>query len=160
MRIGVPREIKDHEYRVGITPAGVKALVNARHKVYIEKGAGIGSSISDSTFKFAGANIIKSAKEVYSVADMIMKVKEPLPEEYPLLRENQILYTFLHLASNRKLTQALINRKVIAIGYETIQIKNGTLPILTPMSEIAGKMSIQIGASYLQKDKGGRGILL
>src|SRR3989338_6077564 len=147
MRIGVPREIKDHEYRVGITPAGVKALVNARHKVYIEKGAGIGSSISDSTFKFAGANIIKSAKEVYSVADMIMKVKEPLPEEYPLLRENQILYTFLHLASNRK---------VIAIGYETIQIKNGTLPLLTPMSEIAGKMSIQIGASYLQKDKGGR----
>lgn len=160
MKIGVPKEIKDHEYRVGITPSGVKALVNARHKVYIEKGAGLGSGISDSVFKFAGANIIKSAKEVYSVADMIMKVKEPLPEEYPFLKENQILYTFIHLASNKKLTQALINRKVIAIGYETIQIKNGTLPLLTPMSEIAGKMSIQIGASYLQKDKGGRGILL
>ncbi len=160
MKIGVPKEIKDHEYRVGITPAGVKALVNAKHKVYIEKGAGLGSGISDHLFKFAGANIIKSAKEVYSIADMIIKVKEPLPKEYPLLKENQILYTFLHLASSRKLTQALINRKVIAVGYETIQIKNKTLPLLTPMSEIAGKMSIQIGASYLQKDKGGRGILL
>ena len=160
MKIGVPKEIKDHEYRVGITPAGVKALVNAGHKVYIEKGAGLGSGISDHLFKFAGANIIKSAKEVYSIAEMIIKVKEPLASEYSLLKENQILYTFLHLASSRKLTQALINRKVIAVGYETIQIKNGTLPLLTPMSEIAGKMSIQIGASYLQKDKGGRGILL
>jgi len=160
MRIGIPKEIKDHEYRVGITPSGVKALVKAGHKVYIEKSAGIESGINDSVFRSSGAKILQTPKEVYSASDMIIKVKEPLPEEYPLLKENQILYTFLHLASDRNLTQVLIQKKVIAIAYETIQLKNGALPLLTPMSEIAGKMSIQIGASYLQKDKGGRGILL
>lgn len=160
MRIGVPKEIKDHEYRVGIVPSGVKALVDAGHKVFIEKGAGTGSGIADSEYRLAGAKIIQSAKELYASSEMVVKVKEPLNAEYPFLKENQILFTFLHLASDINLTQALIDKKIIAIAYETIQLNNGTLPLLTPMSEIAGKLSIQIGASYLQKDKGGRGVLL
>ena len=160
MRIGVPKEIKDHEYRVGIVPSGVKALVDAGHKVYIEKGAGIGSGITDSDYRIAGAKIVQSAKELYASSEMVVKVKEPLPAEYLFLKESQILLTFLHLASDINLTQAMVDKKIIAIAYETIQLNNGTLPLLTPMSEIAGKMSIQIGASYLQKDKGGRGILL
>lgn len=160
MIIGVPKEIKNHEYRVGLVPAGVRALVRSGHKVVIQAGAGEGSGITDQEFIQAGAQILPMAPEVYGQADMIIKVKEPLPAEYPLLREGQILYAYLHLAPAPELTQALLDRKVIGVAYETIQLPDGSLPLLTPMSVVAGRMAIQIGAHYLEKGFGGRGVLL
>lgn len=160
MIIGVPKEIKISENRVGLTDAGVKQLVLEGHTVYVEKDAGLGSRITNEAYIQAGAKILDSAKEIYAKANMIWKVKEPLPDEYELLRENQILYTYLHLAAEPKLTKVLCERKVKSIAYETIQIADGSLPLLTPMSEVAGRMATQIGAFYLQKDHGGKGILL
>lgn len=160
MIVGIPKERKNHEYRVGIVPSGVRALTEAGAEVIIEKSAGAGSNIADAEYEESGAKIVSSAKEVFESSDMIIKVKEPIEEEYKYLREGLILYTFLHLASGRKLTEELLKRNVTAIGYETIQIENGTLPLLTPMSEIAGKLSVQVGASFLEKERGGRGVLL
>lgn len=160
MLIGVPKEIKISENRVGMTEAGVKQLVKEGHSIIVEKDAGVGSGITNEQYEKAGAKIIDSKKEVYQKADMIMKVKEPLPDEYDLLKENQILYTYLHLAAEAKLTKVLCERKVKAVAYETIQYDNGSLPLLTPMSEVAGRMATQIGAFYLQKDHGGKGILM
>lgn len=160
MIIGVPKEIKISENRVGITEAGVKQLVKEGNTVYIEKDAGLGSQITNEQYAKMGAKILDTKAEVYKKADMIMKVKEPLSDEYELLRENQILYTYLHLAAEPKLTKVLCERKVKAIAYETIQLPDGSLPLLKPMSEVAGRMATQIGAFYLQKDHGGKGILL
>ncbi|KYG67738.1 alanine dehydrogenase [Bdellovibrio bacteriovorus] len=160
MIIGIPKEIKISENRVGITEAGVRQYVKEGHTVIVEKDAGVGSGISNEQYEKAGAKIIDTKKEVYAKADMIQKVKEPLPDEYELMKENQILYTYLHLAAEAKLTKVLCERKVKAIAYETIQLDNGSLPLLTPMSEVAGRMATQIGAFYLQKDHAGKGILL
>jgi len=159
MIIGVPKEIKDHEYRIAIVPGGVQSMVKNGHTVLVEKGASEGSGISEKKYEESGARIVESKEELFATADMIMKVKEPLPEEFELLREGQILYTFLHLAPNPRLTEALVRKKVIGVAYETIE-ENGMLPLLTPMSEIAGKMSIQVGAYCLQKIGGGNGTLL
>lgn len=160
MIIGVPKEIKISENRVGLTEAGVRQYVTEGHTVIVEKDAGVGSGITNEQYEKAGAKIIDTKKEVYAKADMIQKVKEPLPDEYELMRENQILYTYLHLAAEAKLTKVLCERKVKAIAYETIQLDNGSLPLLTPMSEVAGRMATQIGAFYLQKNHGGKGILM
>jgi alanine dehydrogenase len=160
MIIGVPKEIKISENRVGLTEAGVKQLVQEGHTVLVQKDAGLGSRISNEAYLEAGAKLIETAKELYAKADMIWKVKEPLPDEYELMRENQILYTYLHLAAEPKLTKVLCERKVKSIAYETIQLEDGSLPLLTPMSEVAGRMATQVGAFYLQKDHGGKGILL
>ncbi|WP_373997730.1 alanine dehydrogenase [Bdellovibrio bacteriovorus] len=160
MIIGIPKEIKISENRVGITEAGVRQYVKEGHTVIVEKDAGVGSGISNEQYEKAGAKIIDTKKELYAKADMIQKVKEPLPDEYELMKENQILYTYLHLAAEAKLTKVLCERKVKAIAYETIQLDNGSLPLLTPMSEVAGRMATQIGAFYLQKDHAGKGILL
>jgi alanine dehydrogenase len=160
MIVGVPREIKSNEYRVSLVPAGVRALVEKGHKVIVERSAGEGSGISNEEYLGAGAVIRESPNDIYQEAEMIIKVKEPLPQEYDLLGEGQILYTFLHLAPALELTKALLRRKVIGIAYETVQLEDGSLPLLTPMSEIAGKMSIQLGCYYLQKENGGSGVLL
>lgn len=160
MLVGVPKEIKISENRVGMTEAGVRQLVKEGHSVIVEKDAGLGSGISNQDYEKAGAKIIDTKAEVYAKADMIVKVKEPLPDEYELMRENQILYTYLHLAAEPKLTKVLVDRKVKAIAYETIQKEDGSLPLLTPMSEVAGRMATQIGAFYLQRDHGGKGVLL
>ena len=159
MIIGVPKEIKNNENRVALTPAGVVNLVNAGQTVIIESGAGLGSSFSDDEYRAAGAEIIESASEVWAKADMIMKVKEPLESEYKYLRKGLILFTYLHLAAEPELTKALVENEVTAIAYETITVNN-TLPLLTPMSEVAGRMAAQIGAQFLEKSKGGKGILL
>ncbi len=160
MKIGVPSEIKNNENRVGLTDAGVQQLVLEGHEVFVQSGAGLGSFITDDCYKNAGATMLDSAQEIYETADMIIKVKEPLPAEYSLLKENQILYTYLHLAAEPELTKVLCERQVKAIAYETIEDKQGGLPLLTPMSAVAGRMATQVGAFYLQKDKGGKGILL
>ncbi|MBU2537850.1 MAG: alanine dehydrogenase [Proteobacteria bacterium] len=160
MIIGVPKEIKEKEFRVGIVPSGVKALVQAGHTVLLEQGAGEGSGITDEQYSSAGATLIPSAAEVWAKADLIMKVKEPLPPEYPLLRSGLILYTYLHLAPLPELTQALLDAKVTGVAYETVQLDNGFLPLLAPMSQVAGRMAIQVGAHFLEKETGGRGVLL
>lgn len=160
MIVGVPKEIKNKENRVGIVIAGVRALTHAGHKVLIQHNAGVGAGISDDDYRKAGATMIEAPKEIYDKADMIMKVKEPLPEEYQLLREGQILYTYLHLAADERLTKALMERKIVGIAYETIQPADGSLPLLAPMSAVAGRMATQIGATYLQHDHGGKGMLL
>lgn len=160
MIIGVPKEIKISENRVGLAEGGVRQLVKEGHTVYVENDAGVGSGISNEQFEKAGAKILPTKKDVYAKADMIVKVKEPLPDEYELMRENQIIYTYLHLAAEPKLTKVLCERKVKAVAYETIQYADGSLPLLTPMSEVAGRMATQVGAYYLQKDHGGKGILL
>lgn len=160
MIIGVPKEIKISENRVGLTEANVRQLVSEGHKVLVQKNAGLGSLIKDSDYEKAGAKLIDTAQEIYKTSEMIVKVKEPLADEYELLQPNQILYTYLHLAAEPKLTQVLCQKKVKAVAYETIQLDNGQLPLLTPMSEVAGRMATQVGASYLQKDHGGKGILL
>ncbi len=159
MRIGVPTEIKKDENRVAMTPAGAFTLVRSGHEVYIQKGAGLGSSFRDEEYVQAGANIVETAEEAWSM-DMVMKVKEPLKKEFPFFREDLILFTYLHLAAESELTQELISKRVTAIAYETVQLPNGSLPLLTPMSEVAGRMSTQVGAQYLQKPEGGKGILL
>ena len=160
MIIGVPKEIKNHEYRVAIVPPGVEALVENGHRVIIQESAGEGSGISDGEFIAAGAKIRLTAAEIFQDAEMIIKVKEPQPEEYPLLREGQLLFAYLHLAPAPALTRRLLERKVVGIAYETVQLDNGSLPLLTPSSEIAGKLSVQIGAHYLEKENGGNGVLL
>lgn len=159
MIIGVPKEIKNNENRVGIAPAGVTAFLNNGHEVWIEAQAGAGSGFSDDDYLAAGAKIVSTAQEVWS-AEMVIKVKEPLVEEYVYFREGLLLYTYLHLAPEAELTKALVDRKVVAIAYETIQFDNGALPLLMPMSEVAGRMSIQIGAQFLEKPHGGKGVLL
>ena len=160
MLIGIPKEIKKEEYRVGIVPAGVKTLVDAGHRVLVEKKAGEGSGISDEDYIRAGAEVRESKKDIWDEAEMIMKVKEPLPPEYDFMHEGQIIFTYFHLAPERKLTESLLERKVIGIAYETIELEDETLPLLTPMSEIAGRMAVHVGAYFLQKENDGRGILL
>ncbi len=160
MHIGLPKEIKAEEYRVGLTPVAVKAFVKHGHTVMVQSEAGVGSGFVDDDYRSAGALIVETNEEVFARADMIVKVKEPMPEEVPLLRDGQILYTYLHLAANKNLTQALLDRNIIGIAYETVERDDGSLPLLTPMSEIAGRLSVQEGAKYLEKPFGGRGILL
>lgn len=160
MIVGVPKEIKNKENRVGMVIAGVRALSSSGHTVLIQKSAGLGAGITDEEYMKAGAKIIESPKEIFERSDMIVKVKEPLPEEYPLLREGQILYTYLHLAADERLTKALMERKIIGIAYETIEMPDRSLPLLAPMSAVAGRMATQIGATYLQHDHGGKGMLL
>ncbi|WP_449443310.1 alanine dehydrogenase, partial [Ureibacillus acetophenoni] len=159
MRIGVPKEIKNNENRVAMTPAGVVTLTTAGHEVFIETGAGLGSSFTDEDYRAAGAVIVDTASEAWA-QEMVMKVKEPVSSEYQYFREGLILFTYLHLAPEYELTQNLIDKKVVGIAYETVQLPNRSLPLLTPMSEVAGKMSVQIGAQYLEKLSGGKGILL
>ncbi len=159
MKIGVPKEIKNNENRVAMTPAGVVTLTTAGHKVFIETGAGLGSSFTDQDYLSAGAVIVETAAEAWA-QDMVMKVKEPVSSEYQYFHEGLILFTYLHLAPEYELTQNLIDKKVVGIAYETVQLPNRSLPLLTPMSEVAGKMSVQIGAQYLEKMNGGKGILL
>jgi alanine dehydrogenase len=160
MKIGLPKEIKDNEYRVGLTPAGVNALVNAGHEVFVQKSAGEGSGFTDDQYVKAGGKILDTADEVWQTGDMIVKVKEPIAPEYPRMRENQLLFTYLHLAPEFELTKQMMERKVTGVAYETITDKHGKLPLLTPMSEVAGRMSVQVGATYLEKMNGGKGILL
>ena len=160
MIVGVPKEVKNHEYRVAMVPAGVRSLVHDGHTVLVQASAGEGSGISDAEYAEAGAQIRPAAETVFAEADMIVKVKEPLPQEYPLLREDQVLFTYLHLAPAPELTRALLDRGVIGIAYETVQLVNGSLPLLTPMSEVAGRLSIQVAAHWLEKENGGSGVLL
>ena len=159
MTIGVPKEIKTEEYRVGMTPAGVEQLAKRGHQTIVQVGAGIGSGFTDEEYRNAGAILTDDVETIYQTSDMIVKVKEPLPEEYPLLRENQVVFTFLHLAPNRELTNVLMEKKVIAIGYETVEEK-GRLPLLEPMSEIAGRMAPIMGGYFLSRPQGGEGVLL
>jgi alanine dehydrogenase len=158
--VGLPKEIKDNEYRVGMTPAGVRALTDAGHKVVVEHSAGEGSGFEDALYERAGATILNTADEVWAQGEMIVKVKEPIAPEYPRMREGQVLFTYLHLAPDHELTKQLLERKVTGVAYETITDRKGTLPLLTPMSEVAGRMAIQVGAQYLEKMSGGRGVLL
>ena len=160
MRIGVPKEVKDHESRVGIVPAGVKALVEAGHEVMVETRAGDLSSTPDSEFRQAGAEIVGTAAETWGRAEMVVKVKEPIEQEFGFLRDGLLLFTFLHLAPLPKLTDHLLKNNVTGIAYETIRDQHHRLPLLTPMSEVAGRMSVQVGAAYLEKERGGRGVLL
>jgi alanine dehydrogenase len=158
--VGLPKEIKDNEYRVGLVPAGVRALTDAGHTTFVERSAGAGSGFDDELYERAGATILDTADEVWQRADMVVKVKEPIAPEYPRMREGQLLFTYLHLAPDLELTKQLLERRVSGIAYETITDKKGTLPLLTPMSEVAGRMAIQVGAQYLEKMNGGRGVLL
>jgi alanine dehydrogenase len=160
MRVGVPKEVKNHEYRVAITPAGVHELVSDGHDVYVEQDAGVGSSIPDADYVAAGAKILSSADDVWQAGDLILKVKEPVAEEYHRMRPGQVLFTYLHLAASRECTDALLSSKVTAIAYETVQLPDGSLPLLAPMSEVAGRMAPQVGAYHLQADCGGRGVLM
>ena len=159
MIIGIPKELKNNEFRVAATPSGVHAYVVAGHTVLVEKNAGVGSAISDADYIAAGAQIIDSADEIWQKADLIQKVKEPIEVEYKRMRKGQILYTYLHLAANKACTQAVIDSGITAIAYETVEV-DGQLPLLAPMSEVAGRMSIQVGAAALEASKGGRGVLL
>ncbi len=160
MIIGVPREIKANEHRVGLVPSGVRAFIRSGHEVLVEAGAGLGSGIDDSSYVGAGAAVVDRAAEIFERAEMVIKVKEPQPAEYPLLRKGQILFTYLHLAPDKPQTEALVNSGCIAVAYETIQLADGSLPLLTPMSEVAGRMASQVGAAYLGKSHGGSGVLL
>jgi len=160
MKVGVPREVKNHEYRVAITPAGVHELARAGHEVFLEQGAGTGSSIPDQDFAAAGATILPGADDVWQEGDLILKVKEPVAQEYHRMRKGQVLFTYLHLAASRECTQALLDAGVTAIAYETVQLPDGSLPLLAPMSEVAGRMAPQVGAHHLQRDGGGRGVLM
>ncbi len=160
MIVGVPAEVKDRENRVALTPGGVAELIHRGHEVLVERCAGEGSGFSDSEYERAGARLIDAHAEVFTQAEMIIKVKEPVPAEFSLLRKDQLLFTYLHLAANEKLTNALMEIGVQAVAYETVQLANRSLPLLTPMSEVAGRMSVQIGAHYLERTNGGRGVLL
>jgi alanine dehydrogenase len=160
MIIGVPKEIKEGEKRVGMTPQGVDALVAHGHRVLVERGAGVGSGFSDQEYKKAGAILVEKAKDIYNGAEIVVKVKEPLEPEFPLMRSGQILFTYLHLAANRELTLELMRRRIVAIGYETVQARDGSLPLLRPMSEIAGRASVLAGGMCLEARYGGRGVLL
>ncbi|MFC3502018.1 alanine dehydrogenase [Micromonospora krabiensis] len=160
MKVGIPREVKNHEYRVAITPAGVNEFTRSGHQVFIESGAGVGSSISDDDFAAAGAKILPTADEVWDTADLVLKVKEPIAEEYHRMREGQVLFTYLHLAASKECTDALLDRKVTGIAYETVELPDRSLPLLAPMSEVAGRLAPQVGAYHLQAQGGGRGILM
>jgi len=160
MKIGLPKEIKDNEYRVGLTPAGVHALVGAGHTVLVQKTAGEGSGFTDDQYVKAGGKIVETADDAWGEGDMVVKVKEPIAPEYPRMRENQLLFTYLHLAPEFELTKQMMERKVTGVAYETITDRHGRLPLLTPMSEVAGRMSVQVGATYLEKMNGGKGVLL
>jgi alanine dehydrogenase len=160
MKVGVPKELKNHEYRVAITPAGVHELVRAGHQVLVEQDAGTGSAIPDADFVAAGAAIAPTADEVWAASDLVLKVKEPVPEEYHRMRKGQVLFTYLHLAASRQCTDALLGSGITSIAYETVQAPDGSLPLLAPMSEVAGRMAPQVGAYYLQRDGGGRGVLM
>ncbi|MFI1195363.1 alanine dehydrogenase [Micromonospora sp. NPDC020750] len=160
MKVGIPREIKNHEYRVAITPAGVNEFTRSGHQVFVESGAGVGSSITDDEFAAAGAKILATADEVWEAAELVLKVKEPIAEEYHRMREGQVLFTYLHLAASKACTDALIDRKVTGIAYETVELPDRSLPLLAPMSEVAGRLAPQVGAYHLQRQGGGRGILM
>lgn len=160
MIIGVPKEIKNHENRVALTPAGAAELVKRNHEVYVQSTGGIGSGFSDKEYLNAGAKILPTIEDIYGMADMIIKVKEPIAPEYSLISENQLLYTYFHFASSEELTEAMINKKAVCLAYETVELDDGSLPLLVPMSEVAGRMSIQEGAKFLEKTFGGRGVLL
>ena len=160
MKIGIPKEIKNNEFRVAITPRGVEELTSHGHEVYVEKNAGINSNFSDNEYKNAGAKILDDNISIFNISDLILKVKEPIEKEYKLIKENQIVFTYFHFASHRPLLDAMIENKSICIAYETVEDDNGSLPLLTPMSEVAGRMATQEGAKYLEKPMGGRGILL
>lgn len=160
MIVGVPKEIKNNENRVGMTPAGVFELVKHNHSVYVQSGAGEGSGFFDRDYQQVGATVLSTMEEVYAVSDMIVKVKEPIAKEYGLIKEGQIVFTYFHFASSEALTKAMIDSKAICIAYETVEDEEGTLPLLTPMSEVAGRMAIQQGAKYLEKPVKGRGVLL
>jgi alanine dehydrogenase len=160
MRVGVPSEVKTHEYRVAITPAGVNELTRHGHEAVVEAGAGLGSSITDDEFVAAGAKIASSHEDVWQQAELILKVKEPIPVEYDRMQPGQVLFTYLHLAASRDCTRALLDRKVTGIAYETVQLSNGALPLLAPMSEVAGRLAPQVGAYHLMRQGGGRGTLM
>jgi alanine dehydrogenase len=160
MKVGVPSEVKNHEYRVAITPAGAHELVRGGHEVYIQKDAGTGSAIPDSDFVAAGATILPDADDVWQTGDLILKVKEPVAAEYHRMRKDQVLFTYLHLAASRACTDALLESGITSIAYETVQLPDGSLPLLAPMSEVAGRMAPQVGAHHLQRDGGGRGVLM
>src|SRR3954462_10954694 len=160
MKIGVPKEIKTNENRVAVVPGGAEALVGAGHTVYVEKSAGEGSGFTDEQYVEAGAKILGTADEVWKKADMIMKVKEPIAVEWPRMRKDQVIFTYFHFAAAQELTNAVMKSGAIAIAYETVQLPTGELPLLTPMSEVAGRMAVQEGAKYLEKYFGGRGILV
>ena len=160
MRVGVPKEIKNHEYRVGLTPASVAELVAHGHEVFVETKAGMGIDFSDAAYEKAGAKILPTAADVFAQSDMIVKVKEPQPQEIAMLEPRHLLFTYLHLAPDPKQTEGLIKSGATCIAYETVTSRNGSLPLLKPMSEVAGRMSVQVGAHYLEKEQGGRGILL
>lgn len=160
MLVGVLKEIKAYENRVAMTPAGVRTMTRAGHQVFVEKDAGVGSGFEDSDYTGAGATMMETNRQIFETCDMIMKVKEPLPPEYDLFREGQMLFTYLHLAPEPELTRKLVERKVVAVAYETVQLPDRSLPLLTPMSEVAGRMAVQVGAHFLEKPYGGRGVLL
>lgn len=160
MHVGIPRELKNHEYRVAITPAGARELTLAGHEVLLESGAGEGSSFPDSAYVDAGVRILPAADDVWAQADLVLKVKEPIPEEFHRMRQGQVLFTFLHLAADRNVTEALMRSGITAIAYETIELPDGRLPLLAPMSEVAGRMAPQIGAHLLEREQGGRGVLM
>lgn len=160
MKIGIPKEIKNNENRVGMTPAGVYELTRKEHDVYVQSSAGVGSGFLDEDYENVGATILSSIQEIYALSDMIVKVKEPIKEEYGLIREGQVLFTYFHFASSKELTLAMLKSKAICIAYETVEDADGSLPLLTPMSEVAGRMAIQQGAKYLEKPIKGRGVLL
>src|SRR6266853_1611794 len=160
MIVGVPTEVKSDEQRVSLTPAGAAALRTHDHRVIVQAGAGIGSGFADADYRTAGASIASSASEVWRRADMILKVKEPQPDEYPLMRPGLILFTYLHLAADKRLSRELLRRCVTAVGYETVQLEDGSLPLLAPMSEVAGRLAIQVGGWCLEAQNGGRGVLL
>ena len=160
MIVGIPKEVKDNEYRVAQTPEGVRELMRAGHEVVVEAGAGVGSALPDEDFESAGAKILSDADAVFEAADMIVKVKEPQPQEYDRFRDGQLLFTYLHLAADKGLTEFLVQRKVAAVAYETVELDDGRLPLLAPMSEIAGRMAPHVGATYLERVYGGRGVLM
>ncbi len=160
MIIGVPKEIKNNENRVAVTPAGVRELVAHGHRVYVQATAGNGSGFSDDEYRKAGAEILPAIEDVYAIAEMIVKVKEPITPEYPLIRKNQVVFTYFHFASDRELTEAMVKSGAVCIAYETVRLPNGQLPLLIPMSEVAGRMSVQEGCRFLEKPQGGRGVLL
>jgi alanine dehydrogenase len=160
VKVGIPREIKNNEFRVAITPAGVFELTRAGHRVLIEAGAGAGSSIADADFVAAGATIVEGADDVWAAADLVLKVKEPIAEEYGRMRDGQVLFTYLHLAASKECTDALIDRRITAIAYETVELPDRSLPLLAPMSEVAGRLAPQVGSYHLMRSGGGRGVLM
>ena len=160
MTVGIPKEIKNNEFRVGLTPSGANTFIRDGHTVYLQKGAGIGSGFSDDLYTNVGAKILNSIEEIYSLSELIIKVKEPLEEEYTLIKKDQIIYTFFHFASSKALTEAMIKSEAVCIAYETVENIDKTLPLLTPMSEVAGRMATQQGAKFLEKPQSGFGVLL